>query len=123
MTILLSDDAVVHRVGGAAVMTLRLRPTDAQAVPPGLSVLAGGTPEDAADQMRTAFPGRKWRALAGVVGTATAAAVRAAGFDVIAASTSNLPNHARIVHPDGVAGFTDANLARLAAAFTLTTGC
>jgi hypothetical protein len=33
-----------------------------------------------------------------------------------------LPNHHRIIHPDGVAGFNDANLADLAGVFEDTTG-
>lgn len=123
MTIPLPDDAVVHRVGGADVPGLRLGPLDAAATPPGTSVLLGGTPQQAADQMRAAFNSRKWRALAGTVGSATAADIRAAGFEVIENPTATLPNHARIVHPAGVAGFTDANLARLSMVFRITTGC
>jgi hypothetical protein len=123
MTIPLADDAVVHRIGGAAVANLRLGPLDATAAPPGLSVLVGGTPHQAAARMWAAVPSRKWLALAGTVGTTAAAAIRAAGFDVIEWPTPKLPNHARITHPDGTAGFTDANLAVLAAAFHTTTGC
>ena len=123
MTMALADDVIVHRVGGADPADLRLTPQDAGASPPGLSVLIGGTPHEAADQMRTAFPGRRWRAVASTVGSATAAAIRAAGFDVIAAPSSKLPNHGRIVHPAGVAGFSDVNLAALSAAFLVTTGC
>jgi hypothetical protein len=57
------------------------------------------------------------------VGTATAAAIRAAGFEVLPDPTARLPNHGRLVHPGGLAGFTDENLARLAQAFQNTTGC
>jgi hypothetical protein len=31
---------------------------------------------------------------------------------------TKFPNHDRIIHPDGVAGFVDENLARLSKAFT-----
>jgi len=47
---------------------------------------------------------------------------RAVGFDVIPAPSRRLPNHHRRIHPQGAAGFTDENLARLAAAFINTTG-
>lgn len=119
----LPDDVTVHRVGGADLAGLRLSPLDRAAAPPGLSVLAGGSPRDAAARMRAAFRSRKWMALSGTVGSATAAAIRSAGFEVIDAPTHTLPNHARIVHPDGPAGFTDENLARLAAVFQTATGC
>ena len=56
------------------------------------------------------------------VGTIADAAIRAVGFDVIPDPTTRFPTHHRLIHPDGVAGFTDANLARLAAAFANTTG-
>ncbi len=119
----LADDVIVHRVGGAGLANLRLSPADLTAVPPGLSVLLGGTAQDAAAQMRAVFGTRKWQRLASQVGTTTLAAIRAAGFDVTPVATSNLLNHGRIVHPAGAAGFTDANLAVLAVVFFLTTGC
>ncbi len=119
----LADDVVVHRVGGSDVANLRLSAADLTAVPPGLSVLLGGTPQEAADTMRVAINTRKWRRLASQVGTTTVGAIRAAGFDVIFAPTHKLPTHGRIVHVSGPAEFTDANLATLSAVFTLTTGC
>ena len=118
------DDVVVHRVGGGGVANLRLSSLDRSLSPPGLSLLLDGTPQEAAGAMRQAFPNsKKWQARAGTVGSATVAAIRAAGFDVIADATDRFANHARLVHPDGKTGFTDANLTRLAAAFTDTTGC
>lgn len=123
MTIPLADDVVVHRVGGADVPMLRLSAADLTAVPPGSSVLLGGTPQEAADEMRTAINTAKWRRLASQVGTATVGAIRSAGFEVISAPTGKLPTHGRIVHVNGPAGFTDANLAVLAGVFSLTTGC
>jgi hypothetical protein len=123
VTIPLPDAAVVHRVGGAAG-NLRLSAADLTCNPPGLSVLVGGTPQDAAADMRRVFRhSRKWRATAGTVGSASVAAIRAAGFEVIPDPTPRFSNHARIVHPDGEAGFTAANVARLALAFTDVTGC
>ncbi len=118
----LADDVVVHRVGGASLPSLRLNARDAAVQPPGLSVFLGGTPAEASAQMRAVYNTRKWRALAGTVGSATAAAVRAAGFDVIADPTTAFPNHARIVHPDAAAGFTDNHLAALSAVFLTSTG-
>ena len=47
-------------------------------------------------------------------------AIRGAGFDVMPDPTRRFPNHHRIIHPEGAAGFTDENLARLSEAFTDT---
>lgn len=119
-----AGEAVVHRVGGASVANLRLSAVDRRQTPPGISVLLGGTPQEAATQMRQAFPGsRKWRATAGTVGTTTADALRQAGFEVLPDPTDRFPNHARLVHPDGINGFTDANLELLARTIQETTGC
>jgi hypothetical protein len=115
---------VLHRVGGSDVANLRLSPLDLQQASPGLSVLLGGTPQDAAAQMRSAFPGsRKWRQTAGTVASGAVAAVRQAGFEVIPDPTNRFPNHALLIHPAGAAGFTDANLIILAKVLTETTGC
>ena len=73
--------------------------------------------------MRRAFPkSRKWQQNSHTVGTATAA-IRAAGFDILPDSTDRFPNHGRLIHPDGLAGFTDENLERLSQAFQDATGC
>jgi hypothetical protein len=122
VTIALADDVVVHRVGGADVANLRLKPGEAVLTPPGVSTLTGGDAQSAADAMRRVYSkARKWKGPLSM-GAASAAAIRAAGFDVIADPTPNFPNHARVVHPNGVAGFTDANLQQLAAAFVNTHG-
>jgi hypothetical protein len=74
--------------------------------------------------MRHAFPGsRKWRETAHIIGTTTAAAIREAGFDIVPDPTTRFPNHARLIHPQGVAGFTDENVITLAATFHDTVGC
>ena len=120
----ITPDTVVHRVGGGSVANLRLSPLDAQQTPPGISVLLHGTPQEAAAQMRRAFPGsRKWRATAHTVGTTTAAAIREAGFDVVPDPTTRFPNHGRLIHPQGVVGFTDEHMVTLAATFRDTMGC
>jgi hypothetical protein len=117
-------ETVVHHVGGGSMANLRLSPLDAQQTPPGLSGLMGGTPLEAADQLRRAFPrSRKWLQSAHTVGTTTAAAIREAGFEIVPDPTARFPNHARLIHPRGVAGFTDEKLQILAATFRNTTGC
>jgi hypothetical protein len=57
-----------------------------------------------------------------MIGSASEEAIRATGFDIIPTPSAALPNHHRIIHPQGVAGFNDANLAGLAEAFVNTTG-
>lgn len=118
------DDAVVHRVGGGTVSNLRLSHLDAQELPPGISVLRGGTPQEAAAQMRGAFGrSKKWQAACSVVATVTAGALRQAGFEVVPDPTNRFANHARIIHPQAQAGFADDALAQLAQMMTTTTGC
>ena len=48
--------------------------------------------------------------------------IRAAGFDAVSDASVALPDHHRIIRPEGADGFTDANLARLTEAFQNTTG-
>jgi hypothetical protein len=113
----LLPETAVHRVGGGGLANLRLKPKEEALKPPGFSVLLGGTAVEAARQMRQAFPDpRKYARLhaqAETVGTTTVAALRAVGFDVMPDPSARFPNHARVIHPDGLAGFTDANLERL----------
>ena len=119
----ISPDTVVHRVGGGSVANLRLSLPDAQQTPPGISVLLHGTLQEAAAQMRHAFPGlRKWRETAQTVGTTTAATIREARFDVVPDPTTRFPNHARLMHPQGVASFSDEHLVTLATTFRDTGG-
>jgi hypothetical protein len=73
--------------------------------------------------MKAAFPrSKKWSKAAETVGSATVGDIRAAGFEVVPDPTTRFPNHVRLVHADGAAGFTDVNLARLLRAFHNTTG-
>jgi hypothetical protein len=122
----LPPGTVVHRIGGGAVANLRLKAREEALTPPGISVLLGGTAVQAAEQMRQAFPDpikfARLHQLAEVVGSASAAAIRAAGFEVIPDPSAKFPNHARIIHPEGVAGFSDANLERLFKGFQDTPG-
>ncbi len=111
----------IHRIGGANVENLRLKARELQLDPPGISVIQTDTPEEAAFQMRQTFPTiDAIQEASHRIGSASIAAIRAVGFDVIAVPSRNLPNHYRIIHPDGAAGFTDENLARLAETFTET---
>lgn len=113
----------IHRIGGASVENLRLKPREATLNPPGISVIKAPTPAAAAQEVRTGLPKAKnLHEQAKTIGSASEEAIRAAGFDVIATSSAALPNHHRIIHPQGVAGFSDENLARLAEAFVNTTG-
>jgi hypothetical protein len=117
------DVGTLHRIGGATIDNLRLKPAEATMAMPGISVLKADAPGEAAAAMRAAFPKAKGlQTAAATVGSATEEAIRATGFDVMPDATARFPNHYRIIHPDGAAGFNDANLARLAGAFTNTTG-
>jgi hypothetical protein len=112
----------IHRIGGASVENLRLKPREATLSPPGISAIKAPTPGAAAQEIRTGLPrARRLHEEAKTMGSASEEGIRAAGFDVIPAPTIALPNHHRITHPEGAAGFTDANLARLAEAFVNTT--
>jgi hypothetical protein len=117
------DATQLHRVGGSAVENLRLKAREATLEPPGISVLEASSPSDAAQQIRTAFPqARVLHHAAATIGSTTAELIRNAGFDVIHFPTRSLPGHHRVIHPNGAAGFTDENLARLSAVFVDTTG-
>jgi hypothetical protein len=113
----------IHRIGGASVGNLRLKSREAALDVPGISVIKAPTPDAAAQEIRTGLP--KAKALheqAKTIGSATEEAIRGVGFDVIPTPSTALPNHHRIVHPEGAAGFLDENLARLAEVFVNTTG-
>lgn len=122
MTAASGSEGDIHRIGGGSVENLRLKPQEATLNPPGISVLKALTPHEAAEQIRAAFP----RAVdlheaAKIVGTTTVEKIRAAGFDVIPNPSRRLPNHHRLIHPDGTTGFSDENLRKLSEAFTDTT--
>ncbi|WP_187345105.1 RHS repeat-associated core domain-containing protein [Cystobacter ferrugineus] len=110
---------LVNRIGGAAVENLRLKPGEVGLDPPGISVLLDVDPATAARQMKDAFPNAtRLHESARTVGQSTIDRIRAAGFDVIPDPTKKFPNHGRIIHPDGAAGFCDSNLCRLSEAFS-----
>lgn len=117
----LPDDILVHRVGGGSVTNLLLKSSEATLNPPGISMLLSGTAREAAEAMRRQFPRKAPRGRT-TVGSTTVGQIRAAGFDVIMNATPRFPQHARLIHPQGVAGFTDDNLKRLAQCFQDHTG-
>jgi hypothetical protein len=113
----------IHRIGGGTVENLRLKPAEEKLTPPGISVLKFDTPGEAAAAMRAAFPKAKGlHEAAKTVGSTTEEAIRSVGFDIIPDKTNTFPTHHRVIHPDGVAGFNDTNLAKLAEVFVNTTG-
>lgn len=116
-----SDD--MHRIGGGGMANLRLKPREATLRPPGISILQAAFPSEAARQMGEAFPAAdRLHETAQIVGSTTADKIRRAGFDIIPYPTRKLPNHYRLIHPDGAMGFNDENLVRLSAVFTDTSG-
>jgi hypothetical protein len=123
-TSLFEEGTVFHRIGGGFLNNLRLKSAETLLKPPGFSVLTGGTPQDAARQIRNAFPNAiKLHKAAETIGSATLEEIRAAGFDVVPDPTKRFPNHARVIHPQGLAGFTDVNLEKLSKVFKETTAC
>ena len=113
----------MHRIGGGSVANLQLKPREATLNPPGISLLHASSPWEAARQMQEAFPAADGlHEAAQVIGSTTVDKIWSAGFDVLPNPTKRLSNHYRLIHPDGVAGFNDANLARLSAVFTETSG-
>src|SRR5262249_42048896 len=113
-------ETVVHRMGGGSMANLRLKSKEQTLKPPGSAVVLGGTAQEAAEQMGAAFPDpRKFARVRGqtrMVGSTTVAAIEEAGFIVFPDPSAKFPNHARLVHPDGVPGFANANLEQLARA-------
>jgi hypothetical protein len=116
-----ADGLLVHRIGGGAAGNLLLKPAEAQLTPPGLSLLSGGSPEEAARAMRQQFPRMAPQGQT-VVGSATVGQIRKAGFEVIMNPTLRFPQPARLTHPEGATGFTEENRERLARCFTDHTG-
>lgn len=113
----------LHRIGGASVENLRLKPREATLDIPGISVLKCATPGEAAQQMRAALPRASvLHAAAQTIGSTAEELIRSAGFDIIHVPSQTLPNHYRLIHPGGVAGFNDQNLSRLVQVFVNTTG-
>jgi len=111
-------DTTIHRIGGGGVGNLRLKEKEESLDPPGISVFLGGMPDEAAEQIRQTFPQATRLLLAAErVGSATVEAIRQAGFDVIVDPTRHFANHARLIHKDGVNGFTETRLQALSQAF------
>jgi hypothetical protein len=108
----------LHRLGGGSIENLRLKAKEAMLEPPGISVLKAESAAEAARQVRLALPrARRLHEAAHIIGSTTEEFVRGVGFDVMSVPSATFPNHHRIVHPEGAAGFSDENLARLASVF------
>jgi hypothetical protein len=121
---LFEEGTVFHRIGGGSLNNLRLKSAETLLTPSGFSVLTGGTPQEAAVKIRNAFPNAiKLHKAAETIGSATLEEIRAVGFDVIPDPTKKFPNHARVIHPQGLAGFTDENLEKLSKALKETSTC
>jgi RHS repeat-associated protein len=118
----LDDSAKLFRIGGNSIDNLRLKPPEMKLTPPGISLIRANTAEEAGQLMKKAFPNAsKLHAVidAGNIAETTAAQIRNAGFDVIHNPTNNLGDvHARLIHPQGVNGFSDPNLDKLSQKFT-----
>ena len=111
-----SDD--LHRIGGGSAENLRLKTREVQLEPPGISVLKASAPGEAARQiMETFADAKRLQQAARVVGSSSVDKIRSAGFEVIAKPTRKLPNHHRIIHPEGAAGFNEDNLKKLSEVF------
>ena len=116
------SDSIVHRIGGSDVDNLRLKTLEENLVPPGISLFACDTPEEAAAQIRKAFPhATRLLEASRTVGSATVESLRQIGFDVIADPTKRFSNHVRLIHPNGIAGFNITHLRRLSETFRDTT--
>lgn len=115
------DEVVVHRIGGSSIINLTLKAHEVKLAPPGISLLCEGTPAEAAEAMRRHFPRMAPRGQT-AVGSTTVSKIRGAGFEVINNPTPRFPQHSRLIHPLGAAGFTEENLKRLALCFTENTG-
>ncbi len=117
----ITEELAVHRVGPADIANFRLKKGDKKLHVPGISVLLGGSPEDAVAQMLRAYWDRgkysRIHKLAESVSSATVDAIRKAGFDVIWAPTSHFHNHGRIIHVSGIVGFSDELLLPLLRSF------
>ena len=115
-----TDVGDMHRIGGSSVENLRSKTREATLDPPDISLLHAPSPGVAARQ-RQAFPAADGLHEATEVTVDDGGHLRGVGFDV-SRSDEELPDHDRLIHPDGVAGFSDANLARLSAVFMETPG-
>lgn len=54
------------------------------------------------------------------MGSAQLDDIKKVGFDVMPDPTKKFPNHGRLIHPEGVSGFNDINLAKLSQVFKNT---
>jgi len=111
----------LYRIGGGDVSNLGLKPTEAGLNPPGISVIRANSAEEAGNIMKEAFP--KATNLhadidAGKIAAITSDEIKEVGFDVIHNPTNRIGDtHARLIHPEGAAGFNPENLEKLSGKF------
>ena len=117
----LSDDTVVHRLGGKVLDNFQLQRSEEKLNPPGISVLVGGTAKDAARTMLAVYDDPVGypdiHARSKRIASATIGEIRSQGFDVIANGTRRFPNHGRLIHPLGQEGFASERLNSLVVVF------
>lgn len=121
----LSDATQVFRISGESgsnAFKFNSRELDAitkgKLDPPGISLIRANSADEAMLTWNKAFPNRQVDISS--VGGTTAAEIREAGFDVIHNPSKKGAlgdSHARLIHPDGVDGFNDANLDTLSKKF------
>ncbi|NVK65942.1 MAG: RHS domain-containing protein, partial [Flavobacteriales bacterium] len=127
----LPGDTKLYRVGGGDVGNLGFNDREIKAInrgqldPPGISLIRANSAEEAGNIMKAAFPkatGLHQSIDSGNIAETTAKKIREAGFDVIHDPTKRLGDaHARLIHPNGVDGFSDANKSNLSSKFN--SGC
>jgi RHS repeat-associated protein len=107
----------LHRMGGGQANNLKLRNAEKKLDPPGISLLLAETPEQAAAQVRAAFdPTSKIVLDSHIVGSTTLEAIQATGFDAVP-DPRYFRNHWRLIHPNGIGGFSLENRQTLSKAF------
>lgn len=115
----MDEETLIHRIGPNTLENFELKPRERRVAPFGISVLIGGTPEQAALDMITAINSSRMRELTKSVSTTSLQQIRSVGYDVVLSPTPNFPNHGTLFHPNGVAGFVQEGLKPLVSVFQL----
>jgi hypothetical protein len=113
----MNDETLIHRIGPNTIENFELNAREKRIPPFGISVLIGGSPEQAAKDMITAINSKRMRELTKSVSTASLKQIRSVGFDVVSSPTPNFPNHGTLLHSQGSAGFAYDHLESLVDVF------
>jgi len=113
----MDEETQIHRIGPKVVDNFRLKAREHRISPVGISVLIGGTAEEASNAMKRAFSQDDMQLLAQTVASARLGDIRAAGFDIIPYPSRNFGNHGRLIHAEGTAGFQPVALSTLFSCF------